>query len=180
MEYLTSPAAPLCFNRHMTRQSGFTWIELLAVIAVIAILALMAVPSLHETTLRKQVKEAMSIAQVAKAGVQAAYTLGGEMPENNEAAGLPVPEKMVSALVREVRVRKGAITLTFGNNAHKGLDGKRLTLLPAVVPDEPRVPIAWLCHDVSVPKNMEVRGEDETDVPFAWLPVECRGPQPRG
>src|SRR5512141_1089246 len=156
----------------MARHSGFTWIELLAVIAVIAVLALMAAPSLQEATLRKQVKEALALADVAKAGVQAAYTLTGEMPENNEAAGLPVPEKMVSALVREVRVRQGAITLTLGNNAHKALEGKHVTLRPAVVPDEPRVPIAWLCHNVNVPQKMEARGRDETDVQHDWLPVE--------
>jgi hypothetical protein len=36
------------------------------------------------------------------------------------------------------------------------------------------VPIAWLCHAAAVPKNMEVTGKDDTDLPSKWLPVECR------
>ena len=160
----------------MRAQRGFTWIELLAVIVVIAILALIAVPSMTESIIRKQVKEALALADVAKAGVQAAYTLTGEMPADNKAAGLPAPDKIVSTLVREVKVEQGAITLTFGNNAHKGMVDKQVTLLPAVVPDEPRVPIAWLCHNVNVPQKMEARGKDKTDLPYDWLPVECRGP----
>ena len=70
---------------------------------------------------------------------------------------------------------EGAVTLTFGNNAASALQGKRVTVRPAVVADQPVVPIAWLCHAVPVPKGMEVRGKDETDIPPAFLPVECRG-----
>lgn len=163
--------------RGMKREDGFTWIELLAVITVVAVLALLAVPSMSEATMRKQVKEALSLADVAKAGVQAAYVLGsGTLPADNEAAGVPPPAKIVGAFVTQVKVEQGAITLELGNNAHKGLHGKRVTLRPAIVPDEIRTPIAWLCHDAGVPKGMEVKGRDETDVPPEWLPVECRGP----
>ena len=160
----------------MERQSGFTWIELLAVIAVIAVLALIAVPSMSDATMRKQVKEALSLADVAKAGVQAAYVLGdGTLPADNEAAGVPAPDKIVGTFVKQVKVEQGAITLELGNNAHQGLHGKHVTLRPAIVPDEIRTPIAWLCHDVDVPKGMQVKGRDETDVPPEWLPVQCRG-----
>ena len=166
----------MCLNARMKSETGFTWIELLAVITVIAVLALIAVPSMSEATMRKQVKEALSLADVAKVGVQAAYALGGgTLPADNEAAGVPPPEKIVSALVTRVKVEQGAITLELGNNAHKGLQGKHVTLRPAIVPDEIRTPIAWLCHNVDVPKGMEVKGRDETDLPPEWLPVECRG-----
>ncbi len=154
---------------------GFTWIELLMVVAVVAILGLMAIPSLQEQALKGQVKEGMTLADVAKKGVQAAYSLSGEMPKNNEAAGLPPGNKIVSTLVKEVSVKDGAITLVFGNNAYKGLDGKKLTLRPAVVPNESVVPIAWVCAQVPVPKEMQVLGRDETDIQMSWLPVDCRG-----
>jgi type IV pilus assembly protein PilA len=77
--------------------------------------------------------------------------------------------------VKDVAVEAGAITLTYGNNASKALDGKKVTLRPAIVVGEPAVPIAWLCHDVPVPGGMEIRGRDATDIPPARLPVECRG-----
>ena len=155
-------------------QAGFTWIELLMVVAVIGILALMAIPSLQEQALKRQVKEGMALADVAKKGVQAFWSQTGEMPKNTEAAGAPPSDKIVSTLVKEVIVKDGAITLVFGNNAHKGLDGKKLTLRPAVVPGEGLVPISWVCANVPVPKQMEARGRDETDIQMSWLPAECR------
>jgi type IV pilus assembly protein PilA len=158
-----------------TRQHGFTWIELVMILAVIAILAGLAIPGMQETALKKQVKEGLALADVAKAGVQAAYLLGGDMPANNEAAGLPVSDKIVGNMVKEVRVDGGAITLTYGNNASKLLLDKHVTIRPAVVPAEARVPIAWVCHDMPVPKGMEIVGRDLTDLPPNQLPVECRG-----
>ena len=167
-------------NARMKRERGFTWIELLGVITVIAILALMAIPSMSEATMRRQVKEALSLADVAKAGVQAAYVLGGgTLPDDNEAAGVPPPEKIVGNYVKQVKVEQGAITLELGNNAHRGLQGKHVTLRPAIVPGEVRTPIAWLCHNLDVPKGMEVKGRDQTDLPPDWLPVECRGAAPK-
>ena len=148
------------------------------VLAVLAILALMAIPSLQEGTLRKQVKEGMALADVAKSSVQAAWGATGEMPADNKAAGIPEPEKIVGSLVGAVRVEGGAVTLTFGNNASKLLEGRKLTLRPAVVPGELVVPIAWLCHGARVPRGMEARGRDLTDLPAQALPVECRPPAP--
>jgi type IV pilus assembly protein PilA len=158
--------------------AGFTWIELLLVLAVFAILAALAVPGLRDITVRKQVKEGLALADLAKQGVQSAWTATGEMPADNAAAGIPPRDKIVGNLVRDVNVEGGAITLTYGNNAAKVLDGKRVTLRPAIVVDQPKVPIAWICHDLPVPKGMEIRGRDETDIPPAFLPVECRGPSP--
>jgi len=174
----------VCFNALMKKPfpalarttRGFTWIEILLVLVVLGVLALMAIPSLTEATVRRQVKEALALADIAKAGVQAAYTLTGDLPADNKAAGLPDADKIVSILVRSVTVKQGAITLEFGNNAHKQLEGKHVTLRPALVPGEPRVPISWLCHSVPVPTNMQARGADETDVRNDMLPVECRGP----
>ena len=166
-------------DKSHTRLRGFTWIELTMVIAVIAILAAMAIPSMLDTAIRKQVKEGLALAEVAKAGVQAAFALTGAMPANNEAAGIPPAEKIVGNYVREVKVEGGAVTLTYGNNASKHLLDKQVTLRPAVVPNEPRVPIAWVCHGAGVPKGMEIAGEDRTDLPPSYLPVECRGAPPK-
>ena len=155
--------------------AGFTWIELVLVLAVLAILGALAIPGMQDTALRKQVREGLELAGVAKKGVQAAWTAAGEMPADNAAAGIPAPERIVGNLVTGVVVAEGAITLTFGNNASKALEGLKVSLRPAVVRDEPSVPIAWICHAVAVPAGMEATGRDETTVPAKWLPVECRG-----
>lgn len=155
---------------------GFTLIEMMIVIAVIAILALMAVPAMQETALRKQVREGMELAAMARAGVQAAYAMTGEMPANNAAAGLPPADRIIGNLVKQVTVDGGAITLTYGNNASRALLDKRLTLRPAVVTGQPGVPIAWICHTIAVPQGMDIKGRDVTDIPDKYLPLECRGP----
>jgi type IV pilus assembly protein PilA len=154
---------------------GFTWIEMLIVVAVAGILALMAIPALQDSALKRQVKDGLPLADVAKKGVELAYALAGDMPADNKAAGIPEHGKIVGTYVKDVNVEGGAITLTFGNNASKAIEDKKLTIRPAVVPGEPLVPIAWLCHNIGTPKNMEVRGRDVTDIPSNWLPVECRG-----
>ena len=153
---------------------GFTWIEMSIVLAVIGILALMAIPALQDSALKSQVKDGLAIADLAKKGVQGAYSAAGDMPADNKAAGIPERTKIVATFVKDVNVDAGAVTLTFGNNASKALEDKKVTIRPAVVPGEPAVPIAWLCHATKVPKGMEVRGKDETDIPWKWLPIECR------
>jgi len=161
----------------MARNRGFTWIELVLVLAAIAILGAMAIPGMQDTALKKQVKEGIDLADVARKGVQQAWSASGDMPKNNEEAGLPPKEKIVSSMVKEVQVDDGAIHITYGNNASKVLLDLKVSLRPAVVKDEPRVPIAWLCHRVPVPDKMEVKGRDRTDIPPRWLPVECRSTQ---
>jgi type IV pilus assembly protein PilA len=153
---------------------GFTWIEMLLVIAVLGVLGLMAIPAMQDNALKRQVKEGLALSDVAKKGVQAAYTAAGDMPADNKAAGIPERAKIVGTFVKDVNVDAGAITLTFGNSASKAIEDKKVTLRPAVVPGEPAVPIAWLCHRSAVPTNMEVRGKDDTDIPSKWLPLECR------
>ena len=159
--------------------AGFTWIELVLVLAVIAALGAMALPGMQDTALRRQVKEGLALADLAKAGVQQAWSLTGEMPADNAAAGLPPKDKIVGNVVKEVSVDAGAITLTYGNNASRALDGKRVTLRPAFVPGQPVVPLAWLCNEVPVHAGMERKGENRTDVGAAQLPVECRGVTPK-
>lgn len=157
------------------RNAGFTWIELVMVLAVLAILGALAIPGMQDTALKKQVREGLELADVAKKGVQAYWAASGELPRDNDEAAVPARDKIVGAVVKEVEVDHGAIHVTFGNNASKALAGMKVTLRPAVVKDEPKVPIAWLCHRVPVPDKMQVKGPDRTDVPPKWLPVECRG-----
>ena len=105
------------------RNGGFTWIELVMVLAVIAILGALAIPGMQDTTLKKQVREGLELADVAKKGVQVAWATAGELPRNNEEAGVPPKDKIVGNVVKEVEVDHGAIHVTYGNNASRRSPG---------------------------------------------------------
>jgi len=154
--------------------SGFTMIEMMMVAGVVAVLALMAAPSYMEKIIRDQIVEAMPLADIAKAPIALAWTLGAPLPDDNSAAGLPAADKIVSNLVSAVQIDKGAINITFGNRANGSIRGKVLSLRPAIVADAPIVPVAWVCGNAPPPDKMTVKGQNRTNVPTLYLPFRCR------
>ena len=153
---------------------GVTLIELMAVVAIIAILALMAVPSYHDKYIREQVIEAMRLTDIAKGPIGIAWSTTKTFPDDNAAAGLPAPDKVVSNHVKSLTVEAGAIHVVFGNQANGALRGMTLSLRPAVVEDAPIVPVAWVCGFAPVPEKMTVVTVNKTDLPKNWLPINCR------
>lgn len=155
-------------------QAGFSAVEMLLVLGVFAILAMMAVPSYQSKIIRDQVAAAIPLADTAKDPISAYRRLTGELPADNKESGLPVADKIVSNHIQALEVVDGAIHLVFGNSANNLLKGKILTIRPAIVEDEPVVPIAWICGNAGTPDKMVVQGENRTDIPDTYLPVACR------
>jgi type IV pilus assembly protein PilA len=155
-------------------RTGFSLIEMAIAIGVVATLALMTLPTFLEKNVRDQVAEALPLADIAKPPIAVAWAATQKVPQDNEAAGLPVPEKIVSNYVSSVTVQDGAIHVKFGNRAHGSLKDKVVTLRPAVVQDSPVVPISWVCGNAGAPDKMTVKGINRTDVPPTLLPLRCR------
>ena len=156
------------------RRRGFTLLEMAVVLAIIAILALMAVPSYIEKFVKDQIVEALPLADLAKGPVAASWSATQILPDNNDTAGLPPADKIVSNFVRSVQVQNGAIHVTFGNRASTAIKDKILTLRPAVVADAPVVPVAWVCGHADAPDKMTVKGENKTNIETKFLPLKCR------
>jgi type IV pilus assembly protein PilA len=156
------------------REKGFTLIELMVVIAIIGIMASLAVPSFQDRIIRAQVSEGLGLADFAKQAVATYYAKTHNLPQDNEAAGLPPANRIVGNNVSSVMVHSGAIDITFGNQANHNLAGKTLTVRPATVTEYPQVPIAWICGMAAVPQKMTVNGANATDLPGPHLPLDCR------
>lgn len=160
-----------CFK---SNQNGFSVIEMMVVVAIIAILALIAIPSGIERIIREQVAAAIPLADTAKEPAAAQWKALKTLPLDNKEAGLPVPEKVVSNLISTLQVEKGVIHMTFGNKARGALQGKILTIRPAVIEESQAVPIAWVCGNASAPANMTLIGENRTNIEVKFLPYTCR------
>ena len=158
----------------MKMARGFTLIEAMVVVAVIAILATLALPMIQGRFVRDQIVEAMKLAELAKAPIAASWSASRRMPADNAEAGLPPPSRIVGNLVGSVAIENGAVHVTFANRASATLQGKTLTLRPAVVEDAPVVPVAWVCGFAAVPGNMAAKGANRTNIPATYLPGKCR------
>lgn len=159
-----------------TRRDGFTLMEMMVVIAIIGILALIAAPSYMDQMIRKQIVEAVPLADIARTPVATGWAIVQSFPRDNAAAGLPAADKIVSNYVASVSVQDGAIHIAFGNSANSTIKGKILSLRPAVVEDAPIVPVAWVCGNAAGPGKMTVKGENKTNIPAGYLPLNCRAP----
>jgi type IV pilus assembly protein PilA len=148
--------------------------EAMVAVAVIAILATLAIPSYLNRIIRDEIAAAVQLADIAKAPVALSWTATQAFPLDNAAAGLPPAAKIVNNYVKAVAVQDGAIQIRFGNNANGVINGKILTLRPAVVEDAPIVPVEWVCGNANTPDKMTVKGENRTDVPVNYLPLNCR------
>jgi type IV pilus assembly protein PilA len=156
------------------RHAGFTLVEMMVVLAVIAILALMAVPGFQDQIVRDQITTALPLADIARKPVAASWAEVRAFPANNAAAGLPTDDRIVSNHISSVLVHNGALHITFGNRANGAINGKVLTLRPAVVKDAPVVPVAWVCGYAEAPAKMTLIGDNRTNIPARFLPYACR------
>lgn len=153
---------------------GFSLIEVMVVIAIVAILATIALPSYLSKIIRDQVIEGAALADIVKKPVAASWQSSQSFPADNATAGLPVAEKIVSNQVSRVTLEDGAIHITYGNKVGTTINGKILTLRPAVVDDTPIVPVSWVCGHASAPEKMSAKGQNRTNIPLEYLPFNCR------
>jgi type IV pilus assembly protein PilA len=171
---VTTQPKQLPGDKQPLARRGFTLIEMMAVVAVIAILALIALPSFMDKIARDQIVEALPLADLATRPVAANWAATKTLLADNTAAELPEPNKIVSNWVSSVTLQNGAVHIVFGNRASGAIKGKTLTLRPAVVEDEPVVPVSWVCGSASTPERMVVKGVNRTNIPIAFLPMRCR------
>lgn len=152
---------------------GFTLIEIMITVAIIAILATLTIPSNLAQRQRAQVAEAVRMSETIINDVTKYYSMTLSFPADNEAAGLPEANLLIGNNVTSIEVEDGAIHIVLGNKVVKPLQGRTLTIRPAVVTGSPTSPISWVCaNDKPVP-GMEAIGVNKTDLPNVITPASC-------
>lgn len=92
----------------------------------------------------------------------------------NQDAGLPTPNKVVSNLITALEVDKDVIHMKFGNKANPQLQGKVLSIFPAVIEESQTVPIACVCGSGKPPVNMTLFGDNRTTIDAKFIPFACK------
>lgn len=156
------------------KQIGFTVVEMMVVVAILGILAMIVIPSSIERIIREEVAAAIPLADAVKEPAAAQWKATKTLPVDNNEAGLPAADKVVSNLISTLVVDKGAIHMTFGNKARAILQGKILSIRPAVIEESQAVPIAWVCGNAPAPAKMTLLGDNKTNIDTKYLPSACR------
>lgn len=159
----------------MTRQHGYTFIELLAVATTISLLCAIAMPAYFNYKTRAKTLDALNMTAVAKHKISNYYKYTGSFPANNTAAGLKAPEDIRSGLTQSLTVENGAIHVVFSEK-DKYLAGKTLSFRPVIVKGSFTSPIHFKCGYSSdtFSDKMTIIGEDKTNVEKTYLPGVCR------
>lgn len=153
---------------------GFTLIELMIVIAIIGIIASVAVPTYQDRIIRAQLTEAIDLTSAFKDSLAAFYRANRRFPANNQEAGIPSPENLIGNFVTGITIVDGAMHANLGNKVNAHVEGKTLSVRPAVVIGSPDSPISWLCGYADPVPGMRAAGENQTSVSDKFLPLECR------
>ncbi len=133
----------------MKKQQGFTLIELMIVVAIIGILAAIAIPAYQDYTIRAQVSEGLNLSGGAKAAVSEYYMDKGDMPADNDIAGLADDDEIQGKYVSSVLITDGVITITYdAADVHTLIAGSTLQLSPVTVNVGA---VGWTCSSVTTP-----------------------------
>ena len=156
------------------RVAGFTLLEMLVVLAVLAILATLVMPSNANRHIQQQVVESVELVERYKDHLEAHYVASGSFPEDNEAANMPEPDKLIGSYLQRVEVDNGAMHLQFGRKFPESLAGYWLSIRPLVVEGSPYSPLSWVCGYDTIPEGFEAAVDNRTDLELRYLPLRCR------
>ena len=159
---------------HRKVNCGFTLMELMVTVAIIGILATITIPSYLVKRQRSEVAEALHVAETISEDITAYYYSTLSFPSDNKEAGLPEAEFLIGNKITRMEIEDGAIHITLGNKVSKPLQGKIISMRPAIVTGSPKSPISWLCGSDSPVTGMQAVGKNKTDLKNAIVPASCR------
>jgi type IV pilus assembly protein PilA len=147
----------------MNKQTGFTLVELMAVVAIVSTLATVALTAYQDYVVRSKVSEGMAFLAEAKTSVSEYYYTTKTLPTSNNQAGLPTIEDYNKHdFIRRLELATatpGVITITFKLPGTSS-DGKQLQLTSLTRDGL----ISWTCLP-----------PDDNGISRNRVPPNCRG-----
>jgi len=111
----------------------------------------------NESEIRNQIIDGLRNAQGVQVVVVEVFRESGAFPDNNDVAGLPPPEELVSEYVDYVEINDGgAIAIFFGRNADETIKEKMIVLAPFITEGQ----VKFRCFSPDISKS--------------YLPSACR------
>lgn len=169
----------------MSKQQGFTLIELMIVMAIIATLATIAIPAYQHNTVRAKVSEALIQAGSVKVQVSEAFVAGG-MPALvalSTSYNAILANEKATKYIDDIKIdNNGVVTVTLTSNVDTGIpsdaQGETLVLTPNVQGSKlagDSGSIDWACASTSN-DNATTRGliAEVGTLPTKYAPPECK------
>ncbi|MBG0757936.1 prepilin-type N-terminal cleavage/methylation domain-containing protein [Vibrio cidicii] len=119
-------------HNRVTKQQGFTLIELMIVVAVIGVLAAIAVPQYQKYVAKSEAASALATLTGLKTNAEAYTVETGSFPTNAQNATLGTPTSIMGAITYANTSTSGAggnITFTFSGTVSPDLKAKSIRLV---------------------------------------------------
>jgi len=147
----------------------------MVVLGIVAILATLAMPSQLGRITQQRIVETLELIEPYKSTIENYYRLNaGNFPDDNDAAGMPEPNKILGNYLEKLILREGVMHLTLGQELPEQLHDKIISIRPVFVKDSPNSPISWICGLNDVPNGMTAAGTNLTNLDTRFLPGRCR------
>jgi type IV pilus assembly protein PilA len=134
----------------MSRERGFTIIEVMIVMTIIGILAALCIPLYQSYVARSKIAEAFMLADPVKLAISEQYVQSGAFPADNTAAEFGAPATLRGRYVGSIAIAAGVVLVTY---ADPTLAGQTVTFTPTAAGNL----VTWACTS-SLPEHLRPRG----------------------
>ncbi len=167
---------------HASRATtGFTIVELAAVLAVTAIIGALGVSAYRTYAVRAEIASGIANTEAVRDRVASAFKTTGVPPMDRQTVGLaPGHDAAWGDYVEDVEVVRGRVDVRFGRNADDAIAGRTLSLTPFETADQR---VVWLCGNKLPGPGLQPLGfaggaaepvQMLTLIDVRFLPPSCR------
>ncbi len=152
-------------------------LNLLFSMGIIAILIVICFSYYEKNIYKAKLTGISGIFSSQKTDVMLHLAHNGVFPEDEEQILLSNPDlkdQSKGSYGKPIKnyIRNGAITFHFESNSQGKLNGKKITLRPAIPVDDPMGPVCWVTTKQNTIKGWQIQGVDESNILSEYLPRE--------